>query len=118
MLSAPFRWKYLSSPFVFVPVLAGSAYLFFEYARTPLPRSNDVGTQTEDTLYGIHQVGVVPLGSAFGEEPLFRGFLQREFHQYTGSKWLAIAGQSILFCARTRQMHGLRRSLVDCTTGG
>ena len=99
VLSAPFRWKYLSNPFVFVPVLVGSAYLFYEYSRTPLQRSAYIGTRGEDYLYGIHQIGVVPLGSAFGEEPLFRGFLQREFHQYTGSEWLAILGQSVLFCA-------------------
>jgi membrane protease YdiL (CAAX protease family) len=50
-------------------------------------------------LYGINQVGIIPLGSAFGEEVAFRGLMQREMHLYTGSLMLAILSQTALFTA-------------------
>lgn len=97
VLGAPFTYKTMSSPFVYGAVLAASAYLFYDYHVTPVKKATFKVSPIDNVLYGTYNMGVEPLGSAFGEEPLFRGFMQREFRKYTGSLPLSILMQTALF---------------------
>ena len=97
VLSAPFRWKNLSSPYVYCVIAAAAALLAIDYHTTSVSSSTYQPTGVENALFGVNSIGVVPLGSAFGEEPLFRGMMQREFHLYTNSLVVSILMQSALF---------------------
>ena len=95
-LLAPFKWKNLKSPWVYVPVLMSTAYLLVDY-KNRKPYTTPATTPQEETLYGISEGVSFPLGSAFGEEVLFRGFIQREMRLYTDSIILSIAAETLLF---------------------
>lgn len=97
VLLAPFRWKNLKEPWVLIPVALISGYLIWDYKQTPLRRAPYVSGPADEALYGFAQGVAVPLGSSFGEEVLFRGFIQREFLYYTKSLPLSILVQTILF---------------------
>ena len=84
-LLAPFRWQNLSSPWVFGVLLASAAALLYDYHTTPVTRSTYQATPVENTLEGLNSMLVIPIGSSFGEEVLFRGFMLRELRGYTGS---------------------------------
>lgn len=97
VLAAPFEWKNLSEPLVYIPIILGSGFVYWNYATTPITYQKHNSTGTEDALYGTSAIVSLPLGSEFGEEVLFRGFLQREIRHYTHSTFLAIASQTALF---------------------
>lgn len=97
IMAAPFKWDNLSSAWVYPLVLVSSVFLVIDYHNTPLKKLNFNATPGEETLYGFSQIGAIPLGSAFGEEPLFRGFIMRETRLYTNSVTLSILLESTLF---------------------
>jgi membrane protease YdiL (CAAX protease family) len=97
ILTAPFRLKNLGNPWVFGFLLPIAAYLVYDYASNGPPNYNYRSNGTEDALYGFYDVVAEPLGSAFGEESLFRGFIQREATYYTGSVIAAILLQTGMF---------------------
>lgn len=97
VLLAPFKWKNLREPWVFVPILAAGSYLYFEYKHAPVVPQGYRSRPGEEALYDFSQGVAVPLGSSFGEEVLFRGFIQREMRYYTNSIPLSIATETLLF---------------------
>ncbi len=99
VLSAPFRTDNLFDPWVFVPILASIGYLAYDYHTTAVTQSTYVPKTGENVLYGFDNIGVIPLGSAFGEEVLFRGMIMREMNSYTGSPLAAAGIQSVMFAA-------------------
>ncbi len=98
-LLAPFKWKNLSNPWVFSVIAAATIYVAVDYNNSAPKRSSYVATGGEDALYLAHNILVEPLGSAFGEEPVFRGFIQRETRLYTGSLIASLLIQSAIFTA-------------------
>ena len=98
-LSAPFKWDNIKSPWTWPIVLAVSTYLIYDYSQTKVARRNSGLSFLDETSYGISQIAAVPIGSSFGEDPLFRGFIQREVHGLSGSAVTGILTQSILFSA-------------------
>jgi len=100
VLAAPFRWDNLSDPWVFLPLMVGLGYFAYDYHTTPVPQSSTYRPRTgENMLYAFNSIGLIPAGSAFGEEVLFRGMIQREAHLYTGSLVVAMISQSLLFAS-------------------
>ena len=99
VLAAPFEFKNLTEPWVFGSILLSGAGIFLDYSKTKVARQRYRPTDFEQGLTAFNDIGLIPLGSAFGEEVLFRGMMQREFHHYTGSLWAAILMQSIIFAA-------------------
>jgi membrane protease YdiL (CAAX protease family) len=97
ILSAPFKWKYLSSVWVFPLIAVSSAYLIYNYQHTAVNGVTFRVSNSNQTLFGASQMAVIPLGGALGEEPLFRGFVMRETRDYTQSAIAALAIQSALF---------------------
>lgn len=98
LLAAPFRPSYWNTLWFIIPVAVSTAYLYVDYKNgdppQPRPGRSDF---VQDSLFGFTQGIGVPLGSAFGEEALWRGFFQREFHHYTGSLTAAVLLQTLLF---------------------
>lgn len=97
VLTAPFKWKHLSNPWVFGLLLASAGFIIADYATGTVTKSTHIASGFEDGLFLTQNGMIQPLGSAFGEEPLFRGFMQREFHRYTGSFWVANLMQAGIF---------------------
>lgn len=96
-LTAPFKWKNISTPWVYPLVLVSGAYLAINYANTSIHREAFRARPMENTLYGFTQVGALPFGTAMGEEVFFRGFIMREMRLYTNSAVAAIAVESAAF---------------------
>lgn len=96
-LTAPFKWKNLETPWVYALILASAAYLTYSYATTTVPLISYRATPSEDALYGISQIAVIPFGSVLGEEAFFRGFVQREMRLYTNSAVAAVLIESAFF---------------------
>jgi membrane protease YdiL (CAAX protease family) len=94
---SPFEWSNLNSLWVWPVVLGGTAYLTISYATTTVTRQNYQLTATSEALYGFSIAGANPVGSYMGEDPLFRGFMQRELIAETGSIPVAIVAQSLVF---------------------
>lgn len=99
ILTAPFRFKNLSEPLVLGSIALGGAYLIHAYQSTPVQRHNFSATTGQDRFYAANQVAIIPFGGVLGEEPLFRGFIQRELRGYTHSLWLSVLGQTAMFVA-------------------
>lgn len=97
IFKSPFQWKHLSSPWVWPVVLGGTAYLTLDYLTSKTPRQNINFGASGQSLYAVGIVGANPVGSYMGEDPLFRGFIQREMIGMTGSVPVAIFTQSALF---------------------
>jgi len=97
MALAPFQWDNLKSAWVYPVVAASAGFLVFQYKTTELHRLPLSVEPTENFLYGVSQMGAIPYGSAVGEEPLFRGFIQREVRLYTDSVVVSLVAQSALF---------------------
>ena len=70
VMSAPFRWKNLSNPWVYTAILVSTALLFYQYNTTTVTPQHHA-TNAEESMYALNNVAIIPLGSAFGEEPLF-----------------------------------------------
>lgn len=105
VLTAPFRWKNLSNPFVYGMVLLAAGGLAYAYHNDEITRNAYRPTGGEEALYGMNTLLLMPMGSAFGEEPLFRGFMQREFNLYTGSTLAAVLMQTAIFTAMHPENH-------------
>ena len=97
IFKAPFQWKNLDSWWVLPVILGGAAYLTYDYATGTVQSQNLNFNSTGQAIYGFGIVGANPVGSYMGEDPLFRGFMQREVIGMTGSIPLAVVTQSALF---------------------
>jgi hypothetical protein len=97
VLSAPFQWRYLKSPYVWPVILGVSGFLFYTYATSNVTPISLHATPFGETMYGVSQTAVMPWGSEFGEEVFYRGFIEREVRSYTGSLTIAVATESTLF---------------------
>ena len=97
VMSSPFKADYLTSVWVFPLILVSSAYLVYDYTTSPLQKLTFISRPGEDGLYAFSQIGAIPLGSAFGEEPFFRGFAMREARLYTDSIVVSLVFESTLF---------------------
>jgi membrane protease YdiL (CAAX protease family) len=97
VLAAPFKLRNLKSAWVYVPVLLSAGFVYAQYRSTDPALHNHQSTAAEGALYGLTDGIAIPLGSSFGEEVLFRGFVQREVWLYTDSLPAAIAVQTLLF---------------------
>ncbi len=97
VLFAPFKWKNISTPWTYIPVALGTAYLLYSYNTSPVVVQNHRARLGEEGLYDFTQGIGVPLGSSFGEEVLFRGFIQREARLYTNSVALSILWETTMF---------------------
>ena len=98
VILAPFRWRNLSEPLVLTAVVLGGSFLIYKYQSNPVEaRPGLRATRDEDNFYATNQIGIIPFGGALGEEPLFRGFIQREVRGYTHSLWMSIAAETALF---------------------
>ena len=97
ILAAPFRWENIGSPWVYPVVLLSSAVIAYNYHHEPVQRVRVTTTPTSESLYGASQVFAIPYGGLIGEEPLFRGFIQREAQGYTDSVVASILMESTLF---------------------
>lgn len=98
-LVAPFRWKNLNTFWTYIPIAVSIGYLAYQYRTATVTDHLYHATSAQDAMYGIVQMGSIPIGSSFGEEVFFRGFMQREFHYYFNNLYLGILTQSILFTA-------------------
>ena len=98
LLSAPFEPENWATAWFYIPVALSTAYLYADYKNgdgiAKRPGQSGLG---QDSLFGFTQGIGVPLGSAFGEEALWRGFFQREFRHYTHSLTAAIIMQDLIF---------------------
>ena len=99
VLFAPFKWKNISTPWTYIPVALGTIYLLYGYNTAPVVQQGHRAKLGEEGLYDFTQGIGVPLGSSFGEEVLFRGFVQREARLYTGSVPLSILWETAMFMA-------------------
>jgi hypothetical protein len=97
MLAAPFQWKNVSSIWSWPIILGVGGYLFYDFKHSNVTRRTGSLTGSDFSLYGASELIAVPVGSSFGEDPLFRGFIEREVRGMTGSLWLAILAESIPF---------------------
>ena len=97
VLTAPFKWKNLSEPTVYVPIILGSGFVYLTYRTTTIENRSHQSSGVADALYGASAAVSLPLGSSFGEEVLFRGFMQREIRRYTRSAFWGIASQTLVF---------------------
>lgn len=100
ILRAPFDPKNITTPWFYIPVGLSTAYLYWSYRHADAPtRRAGQSNWSQDALFGFTQGVGVPLGSAFGEEALWRGFFQREFYRYTDSFAAALLMQTAIFTA-------------------
>lgn len=97
VLLAPFKLKNLESWMIWGPLLGQIGYECIKFNKPPVAKSSYHSRELEESFYAAETVGIEPLGSAFGEEAFFRGFLQREFTYYTDSPVASIVMQGALF---------------------
>lgn len=94
---APFEWENLSSLWCWPVIVGGATYLTISYATSKITPQNYQLTPAGEALYGFDIVGANPVGSYMGEDPMFRGFMQRELIAETGSIPVAVIAQSAVF---------------------
>ncbi|MGZ3696399.1 MAG: CPBP family glutamic-type intramembrane protease, partial [Bdellovibrionota bacterium] len=98
MLAAPFHWKNLNNAWALPVVAASTAFLLYSYKTTGVTQYKNFRVpQADEALFGFSQGIVIPVGGLIGEEPLFRGFLQREMRAYTNSVPASLILQSAAF---------------------
>ena len=97
VLLAPFKWKNLEKPYVYLPIILGTGFVYLTYLGTPIASRSHASSSAEDALYGTSAAISLPLGSSFGEEVLFRGFMQREIRHYTHSVVASIGAETLVF---------------------
>ena len=100
IMKAPFRWNNLSSAWVWPLVAVTSGYLVYSYHSYGVTQYKNLHiSPVDESLYGVAQGIVIPLGGLMGEETLFRGFIMREMRAYTNSSLLALLLESAAFTA-------------------
>jgi membrane protease YdiL (CAAX protease family) len=100
IMTAPFQWKNVSSPWVWPVIAASTGYLLYSYKTTGVTRfTNFHVSSADENLFGASQAIVIPIGGMMGEEPLFRGFMMREMRSYTNSAVAALILESAAFTA-------------------
>jgi membrane protease YdiL (CAAX protease family) len=97
VLLAPFRLKNLETPWTYVPILLGTGALLYQYKTATVQVQNFTSSGGANALYAFTQGVGVPLGSSFGEEAFYRGFVLRELRRYTGSLAAALTLETALF---------------------
>ncbi len=97
VITAPFQWDNLKSNWTWPIVLGVSAYLIYDYSQSSVTLRRSGLSGGDQTVYGASELIAIPVGSSFGEDPLFRGFIEREARGYTGSLWLAVLAETIPF---------------------
>ena len=93
---APFQPDVLSSPWVYLGIvasLAGHIYTSSTQGTTASAPLTARSNWQYDAMYGA----VYPVGSGAPEEMFYRGFLQNEFYEMTGSAYAAIPLSSAAF---------------------
>jgi Type II CAAX prenyl endopeptidase Rce1-like len=100
MFAAPFRFQNVVNYWSLPLIAASTAYLVHSYKTTAVIQYRNLHvTPGDETLFGLSQGIVIPIGGLVGEEPLFRGFMLREARAYTGSLPLALLLESAAFAA-------------------
>lgn len=97
VIASPFRPRTVFRPWVLGFIGLSAAAFAVDYATAGTTPAKYQAKGGEDALYGVYNIAVEPLGSAYGEEPLFRGVLQREFRAMTDSLVLSLVMQSAVF---------------------
>jgi hypothetical protein len=97
VLLAPFKWKNIRRPEVFIPTVLIGGFLYYSYRNADIVRRNHFSNSAEETAYELTNGVEIPLGSSFGEDVLYQGFVQREMEIYTGSFLVALGIQTALF---------------------
>ena len=97
ILEAPFKWDNIKSLWTWPIVLAAGAFLIVDYKNTNVKLRKSGISGSEQAMFGASEMIVVPVGSSFGEDPLFRGFIEREVRGSTDSLVLAVLAETALF---------------------
>jgi membrane protease YdiL (CAAX protease family) len=99
LFTAPFDRDNLLNPWVYLPLLLTGAVLFYSYEQlTPndypaLPQFN----RRSSVFYDLTYTTVFPVGSGAPEEMFYRGFLQSEFYNWSGSPWVSVPMSTALY---------------------
>lgn len=100
ILLAPFSTKNVVNWWVLPLVAVSTAFLINDYQTTGVTRYKDMHVSARDeAMFGAAQGIVIPIGGLMGEEPLFRGFMMREFRSYTNSLAASLFLESAAFAA-------------------
>ena len=94
-IRAPFDMNNLSNPWAFSAIIVGSALLVLDYATSEISPIQVRLSSPSEQYYAFNQIAVTPVGSSFGEDPFFHGFVQREIRGATQSSWMAAIGPAI-----------------------
>jgi len=92
----PFEKKYLEQEDVWIPLAVVFAAFTADYLTTSVESIQPL-TPSSNTLYAFNYGIWQPLGSGYPEEVAYRGFLQHEFKNLTGSPLLSIIGETAAF---------------------
>lgn len=111
LAAAPFRWRYLSRPTTFVPLLLQAAALFGGASDYGIYRADDV---SEADLH-VYNVFANEL-TAVGEEAFFRGFLNNEFSSRHGNRNGLVISSVIFGLGHTGQ--GQTANILEATAAG
>jgi hypothetical protein len=95
----PFRWEVVSSPWVWIPLIAVAGATALDYRsqiQNGQPRLEKL-TPFSNSFVGFNQLAVYPVGSGAPEEMFYRGFLQNEAYQAVRSPFFAIPISTLAF---------------------
>ena len=100
MLKDPFQKEVIISPWVYIPIVLTSAFVYFDYqSQVKLQPPNLISPlNTRSKIYtAFDQMVMYPVGSAAPEETFYRGFVQNEFYYLYRSPYFAIPMSSLIF---------------------
>ena len=97
VIAAPFRWENVSSNWSWPIILGVGAYLVYDYSSSPVKIRRSGLSGGDQFAYGASELVAIPVGSSFGEDPLFRGFIEREARGATHNLFLAVLAETIPF---------------------
>ena len=95
-LLTPFDKKYLAETDVWIPLAIVAGAFTADYLTTT-PNANQPLTPGSNLLYAFNYGIWQPLGSGYPEEVAYRGFLQHEVQNASGSSLLAIFTETTAF---------------------
>jgi membrane protease YdiL (CAAX protease family) len=96
-LSAPFKWKNISNPWSYTAIIAATGFLLLDYSSAQITPINARLNGKSEAYYGVDEMISIPVGSSFGEDPFFHGFVEREIRGATKSVWMASIGPAVPF---------------------